>query len=181
MNKSSIRKRILVLRKRNTSKNLSISPIKILKFLKKKKLKSKIIGAYYPFNYELNILNILKILEKKNYILSLPKVAQNNKMDFFQWSLKEPLKINKYGIPEPESKEIVYPDILLIPLVAFDKNLNRLGYGGGYYDRLIDKLSKKKKIIKIGLALSIQKIDKVPIDVYDQKLDYIVTDRYIIK
>ncbi len=59
--------------------------------------------------------------------------------------------------------------------------MNRLGYGGGYYDRLIEELSKKKNIIKIGLAFSIQKIDKVPINVYDQKLDYIVTNKYIIK
>ena len=78
-------------------------------------------------------------------------------------------------------KNIVYPDILFIPLVAFDNNLNRLGYGGGYYDRLITKISKKKKIIKIGLAFSVQKIDKVPINKYDQKLDYIVTNKYIIK
>ena len=76
---------------------------------------------------------------------------------------------------------MVYPDILLIPLLAFDKNLNRLGYGGGYYDRLIEKLSKKKKIIKIGLALSVQKIDKVPTNAYDKKLDYIVTNKYIVK
>ena len=102
-------------------------------------------------------------------------------MDFYQWSFSDPLKISKYGIPEPETKNIVYPDVLLIPLVAFDKNLNRLGYGGGYYDRLISKFLKKKKIIKIGLALSIQKIDKVPINAYDQKLDYIVTNKYIIK
>ena len=70
---------------------------------------------------------------------------------------------------------------MLIPLLAFDKNLNRLGYGGGYYDRLIEKLSKKKNIIKIGLAFSIQEIDKVPINMYDQKLDYIVTNKLIIK
>ena len=76
---------------------------------------------------------------------------------------------------------VVYPDVLLIPLVAFDKNLNRLGYGGGHYDRLIEKLSKKKKIIKIVLAFSIQEIDKVPINRYDQKLVYIVTNKYIIK
>ena len=66
-------------------------------------------------------------------------------------------------------------------MIAFDKNLNRLGYGGGYYDRLIKKLSKKKNIIKIGLAFSIQEIDKVPINVNDQKLDYIVTNKNIIK
>ena len=59
--------------------------------------------------------------------------------------------------------------------------MNRLGYGGGYYDRLIKKLSKKKRIIKIGLALSAQEIDKVPINMYDQKLDYIVTNKYISK
>ena len=65
--------------------------------------------------------------------------------------------------------------------MAFDKNLNRLGYGGGYYDRLIEKLSKKKKIIKIGLAFSVQKINEVPINIYDQRLDYIVTNKYIVK
>ena len=81
-------------------------------------------------------------------------------MNFFQWSTKDPLKINKYGIPEPVEKTLVYPDILFVPLVAFDKKLNRLGYGGGYYDRLIKKLSKKKKTIKIGLAMSAQKIKK---------------------
>ena len=102
-------------------------------------------------------------------------------MDFCRWSFFDPLKVNKYGIPEPETKNIVYPNIVLVPLVAFDKNLNRLGYGGGYYDRLIAKLSKKKKITKIGLALSVQKIDKVPTDKYDQKLNYIVTNKYIIK
>ena len=102
-------------------------------------------------------------------------------MNFYKWSFSEPLKINKYGIPEPVAKDIVYPDVILIPLVAFDKNLNRLGYGGGYYDRLIAKLSKRKKIMKIGLALSVQKIDTIPTNRYDQKLDYIVTNKYIVK
>ena len=102
-------------------------------------------------------------------------------MDFYKWSFSDLLKINKYGIPEPETKNIVYPDILLVPLVAFDKNLNRLGYGGGYYDRLIKKISKNKKIIKIGLALSVQEVDKVPANMYDKKLDYIVTNKNIIK
>ena len=78
------------------------------------------------------------------------------------------------------SKKLIYPDILLVPLVAFDKNLNRLGYGGGYYDRVINKLSKKKDILKIGLALSVQKINNVPVTKYDKKLDYIVTDKYIL-
>ena len=102
-------------------------------------------------------------------------------MDFYKWSFLDLLKINNYGIPEPETLNIVYPDVILVPLVAFDKNLNRLGYGGGYYDRLIKRISKRKKIIKIGLALSAQEVDKVPINMYDQKLDYIVTNKYVMK
>ena len=58
-------------------------------------------------------------------------------------------------------QKIIYPDILLVPLVAYDNNLNRLGYGGGFYDRYIEKIEKIKKIIKIGLAFSYQKIKKV--------------------
>ena len=181
MLKSKLRKKILKIREKNDKKNIQISFNQIIKILKREKISKKIIGGYYPVNFEIDDLKLLEKFEKKNFNISLPIVKKNFKMDFYQWSFSDPLKINKYGIPEPEKKKIVYPDVLLIPLVAFDKNLNRLGYGGGYYDRLIEELSKKKKIIKIGLAFSIQKIDKVPINVYDQKLDYIVTNKYIIK
>ena len=98
-------------------------------------------------------------------------------MDFFSWSTKDPLSINKYGIPEPISNKIKYPDILLVPLVAFDKNFNRIGYGGGFYDRYIQKIKKKKKIITIGLAYSFQKVKKIPINKYDIKLDFIITEK----
>ena len=65
-------------------------------------------------------------------------------MNFYSWSFNDILILNKYGIPEPEIKQKVYPDIIMVPLVAFDKKLYRLGYGGGFYDRYIEKLSKKK-------------------------------------
>ena len=75
---------------------------------------------------------------------------------------------------------VKYPDIILVPLLAFDERLYRLGYGGGYYDRYIEKAYKKKPFIKVGLALSVQKIDNVPTTKYDKKLDYIVTEKYIL-
>ena len=181
MLKSKLRKKILKIRKKNNKKNIQINFSQILRILKKEKINKKTIGGYYPVNFEIDDLKILKDLEKKKFIISLPVVKKNFKMDFYKWSFSDPLKINRYGIPEPETKDLVYPDIILVPLVAFDKNLNRLGYGGGYYDRLIEKLSKKKNIIKIGLAFSIQEIDKVPTNMYDQKLDYIVTNKNIIK
>mgnify|MGYP000930268096 CR=1 FL=1 len=181
MLKSKLRKKILKIREKNNKENIKIDFNQIVKILKKEKINKKIIGGYYPVNFEVDDLELLKNFEKKKFNISLPVIKKNFQMDFYRWSFSDLLKINKYGIPEPEKKKIVYPDILLIPLVAFDKNLNRLGYGGGYYDRLIEKISKKKKIIKIGLALSVQKIDKVPINLYDQKLDYIVTNKYITK
>ena len=181
MKKSYIRKKILNLRKRNYSKNLLINFKKFLKFLEKKNIKSKIIGGYYPFNYELNTLNILEVLERKSYIISLPRISKNNKMNFFQWSLKNPLKINKYGIPETTSKKKINPGVLLVPLVAFDNQLNRLGYGGGYYDRYISKFQKKNRLIKIGIGFSFQKVKSLPINKYDKKLDFIITEKDFIQ
>ena len=181
MLKSKLRKKILEIREKNNKKNTQIDFNQIIKILKKEKITKKIIGGYYPVNFEIDDLELLKKLEKRKFNISLPVIRKNSQMDFYKWSFYDPLKVNKYGIPEPAIKDIVYPDVILVPLVAFDNNLNRLGYGGGYYDRLIKKFSKRKKIIKIGLALSVQKIDKVPIDVYDQKLDYIITNKYTVK
>ena len=98
-------------------------------------------------------------------------------MDFFQWSSKDPLIINKYGIPEPISKKIRYPDIILVPMVAYDKNLNRIGYGGGFYDRYFEKIKKYKKITTFGLAYTFQKVKKIPAKKHDIKLDFIITER----
>ena len=181
MVKSKLRKKILKIREKVYKNNTQINFSQITNILKKEKINKRVIGGYYPVNFEIDDLKLLKKFEENRLIISLPVIKKNFQMDFYKWSFSNLLKVNKYGIPEPEVKNIVYPDILLIPLVAFDKNLNRLGYGGGYYDRYIEKLSKKKNIIKIGLALSFQKINKVPINVYDQKLDYIVTNKYIIK
>ena len=177
MNKSEIRKKILKIRKKEIYKDLKINFKSIVKILKKKKIYGKIIGGYYPFNHEVNIMEILDNFEKKKYSITLPKIKNNNEMDFFSWSIKEPLIVNKFGIPEPSSKEIKYPNILLVPLVAFDKDLNRIGYGRGYYDRYIKKIKKKKKLISIGLAYSFQKVKKIPINKFDMKLDFIITEK----
>ena len=152
MLKSKLRKKILKVREKINKKNIQINFNEIIKILKKEKINKKIIGGYYPVNFEIDDLLLLKKFEKSKFNISLPVIKKNFQMDFYKWSFSEILKVNKYGIPEPETKNIVYPDILLVPLVACDKNLNRLGYGGGYYDRLIEKLSKKKKYYKDRLG-----------------------------
>ena len=181
MNKSQIRKKIYKIRKQTSSKKFDLNLNYILSILKKERIRGKIIGGYYPYNYEINTLNLFKDLEKKNYRITLPKINGKSQMNFFHWSTKDPLQVNKFGIPEPISNVKKYPNILLVPLVAFDKDLNRIGYGGGFYDRYIDKIKKRKKIISIGLAYSFQKVKKIRTNRYDMILDYVVTEKKSFK
>jgi 5-formyltetrahydrofolate cyclo-ligase len=181
VNKSQIRNKIIKIRKKKFDKNLQINLRKFISFLKIDKLNLKNIGGYYPSNYEIDDLAILDLLEKNFFKVSLPVIKKDNQMNFYSWSRNDPLKINKFGIPEPLSSKIFYPDILLVPLVAYDSSLKRLGYGGGYYDRYIEKIEKIKKVTKIGLAFSFQKISSIPIDQYDKRLDFIVTEKEILK
>jgi 5-formyltetrahydrofolate cyclo-ligase len=175
--KAEIRKKILKIRKQNYNKNIEINFKSILKILKNKKNTNKIVGGYYPYNYEINAIEILEKFEKLSYQVSLPKIKKNSQMDFFNWSHHNPLEINRYGIPEPISNKVKYPDILLVPLLAFDEELNRIGYGGGFYDRYIKRIKKIKKIITIGLAYSFQKVRKIEVDKHDIKLDFIITEK----
>ena len=177
MNKIQIRNKILRIRKKNLYKNLKINFTTLIKVLKKNKIRGNFIGGYYPFNYELDITEIFKKLEKKNFHILLPKIKKKNQMDFFAWSTTSPLVINKYGIPEPTSNRIKYPSFILVPLVAFDKHYNRIGYGGGFYDRYIKKVRKIKKVFTIGIAYSFQKVKKIPINKYDIKLDLVITEK----
>ena len=174
MSKAIIRKKILNLRQRKF--NNSFIDYLSLKVILKKNLisKNKIIGGYFPVNFEVDCVQILKKLSKEGYKVSLPVIKKKNKMNFYLWNLNEPLKVNNLGIPEPYKNKKVYPDLILVPLVAYDKNKNRLGYGGGFYDRYIGKF--KKKILTIGLAFSFQKVNSIQINQFDQKLNYIQTE-----
>ena len=177
MKKSLIRKKLLKTREKNYLNNDQINISPIIKILKKRKFKNKIIGVYYPYNYEIDIMPLVEKFQRLNYCITLPKIGMNSEMNFFQWSTKDPLSINKFGIPEPISNKNKFPDILLVPLLAFDKNFYRIGYGGGFYDRYINRLKKIKKIITIGVAYSFQKIKKIPVEKYDIKLDFVVTEK----
>tara|TARA_B100000035_G_C20847509_1_gene485900 strand:- start:80 stop:619 length:540 start_codon:yes stop_codon:yes gene_type:complete len=171
----------LIKKRRNRYIDIEASHLeKICNFLKKKHKKVKIIGGYIPINYEYDCLSLLKSLEKKNYVICLPVIRNNSKMDFYKHSFNNPLKINKLGIPEPVLcfKKIL-PDLIFVPLVGYDHNLNRLGYGGGFYDRYFEKNSRLKNILKIGLAFSFQKIKQLPTNKFDKKLSRIITEKKI--
>ncbi len=179
MSKTNIRKKILNIRKKNNF-NLKLNNTYIRKIFKKYEIKKKlVVGGYYPINYEIDCLQILKKLSSKKYLISLPIIKNKYHMEFYKWSFQDPLIISSLGIPEPKKTKIVYPDIIFVPMVAFDKYKNRLGYGGGYYDRYIEKILKLKKCLIIGLAFSNQKVDKIETNSFDKKMDIIITEKFI--
>ena len=180
MSKINFRKKILKLRKLKYNPQKKIKLSNILTIFKKHKIKKPNVGGYINVNFEINSLEILKKLEKKNIKISLPVIMDNNQMKFSQWSFNQPLKLNRFGIPEPVKCKFVLPDVLLVPLVAFDKDKYRIGYGGGYYDRYLSKVQKKKKILTIGFAFSFQQIRKVHRNKFDRKLDFIITENSFI-
>jgi 5-formyltetrahydrofolate cyclo-ligase len=103
-------------------------------------------------------------------------------MNFVEWQHLDPLKVNSFGILDPFlAAKFLIPDIMLVPLLAFDSQNNRLGYGKGFYDRYLSKFLIKKKIITIGVAFLFQKYNKLPISKLDIKLDYILTEKGLQK
>jgi len=181
--KSYLRKKSLIQRKK---KHLTANKFNfnlIFKIIKKHFLKKKIIIAgYYPSNYEVDILNFLEKASRKKFRVALPVIKSSTAMSFKSWIFKEPLYVNKFGMLEPKnSSKNIIPDLIMVPLVAFDNFLNRIGYGKGYYDRSLKKISKiKKNAISLGIAYSFQKCQKIPTNKHDFKLDYIFTEKGII-
>jgi 5-formyltetrahydrofolate cyclo-ligase len=97
------------------------------------------------------------------------------------WKLDEPLDRGQWGIREPKADAAeVEPDILLVPLLAFDRAGHRIGYGAGYYDLTIAALRERKPIIAIGLAFAAQEVPAVPATPRDARLDLVLTEREVI-
>ena len=182
-NKSFLRNKSLLMRKKEYFKKRRFNFNLVFKLIRKHFQKKKIsIAGYYPSNYEVNILKFLEEAFKKNFKIALPTIKPSHDMSFKTWIFKEPLYVNEFGILEPNnSNNEIIPDLVLVPLVAFDNELNRIGYGKGYYDRCLKKIRKiKKNTIFLGVAYSFQKCKSIPVNKYDFKLDYIFTEQGII-
>ena len=148
----------------------------------KSKFKILSIAIYHPIKSEISPLKIIKICQNLSIKICLPVIDKNtNELIFSKFKDKKCLTKNKYGIIEPTKINQIIPDIIFVPMVGFDKNLNRLGYGKGYYDRVISKLRKIKKIFVIGLAYDNQIVRHIPIEKHDEKMDIILTDKKIYR
>tara|TARA_B100000989_G_scaffold250873_1_gene198764 strand:+ start:44 stop:607 length:564 start_codon:yes stop_codon:yes gene_type:complete len=148
----------------------------------KSKLKISSIGIYHPIKSEISPLKIIEICKNLSIEICLPIINKNtNELIFSKFDDKKCLTKNKYGIIEPTKINQITPDVIFAPMVGFDKNLNRLGYGKGYYDKVISKLRKIKKIFVIGLAYDNQMVRSIPIYNHDEKMDIILTDKKIYR
>jgi 5-formyltetrahydrofolate cyclo-ligase len=141
-----------------------------------------IVSGFMPMKSEINPLPLLRSLAQAGATLALPVVSGRGKpLTMRAWQWGEPLNAGVWGIREPRpNAEEVDPDILLVPLLAFDRFGFRLGYGGGYYDLTIAGLCARKRITAVGIALSAQEVAKVPTTPRDARLDLVLTEREVI-
>ena len=179
--KNLVRKKYYLLRKKKYYEINEFFFIPLVKLIKLKFKKKRIkLAFYYPSSFEINVLKLLEFKYISNQNVLLPIIEENNVMNFFSWKKNEVLQINKYGMLEPIESKLNIPNIILVPLLAFDKDKHRLGYGKGFYDRYLNKYLKKfKNILTVGVAFSFQKYHKLPINNKDVKLNYILTEKGI--
>jgi 5-formyltetrahydrofolate cyclo-ligase len=137
-----------------------------------------IVSGYMPIKSEIDPLPLLRKLAAKGARLALPAVmARGKSLAFRAWLPDDRLLMGPLGIlePSPAATEIV-PDIMLVPLAAFDCQGHRIGYGAGHYDFTLAHLRRVKAITAIGLAFAAQEIEAVPALSHDERLDYVLTE-----
>ena len=137
-----------------------------------------VIGLYYPVNSEMNPLTLIDYPKSQGKITCLPIVMdKNSPLIFKAWRPGKDMVAGRYGIPVPDNDQIVTPDLVICPLLAYDDKGMRLGYGGGFYDRTIRHLRRNKPTRYMGLAFSEQKsYHDLPSEEHDVPLDAILTE-----
>jgi 5-formyltetrahydrofolate cyclo-ligase len=144
--------------------------------------KESIVAAYLPIMHEVDPTIILVHLAKAGVQCALPVVVKKAQpLDFITWVPGGPLKTGAFGTLVPLSGEKCQPDLLIVPLLGFDREGYRLGFGGGYYDRSLEHLSQKRTVLSVGLAFCEQELHDLPHEGHDQRLDWIITDREAVK
>jgi 5-formyltetrahydrofolate cyclo-ligase len=140
-----------------------------------------IVSAFWPFRAELDVRPLIYRLKVEGYTIALPQVvAKATPLLFREWEPGTPLLADKYGVLcLPDTSAIIEPDWLFVPLLAFDKDGYRLGYGGGFYDLTLTKLRKEKKIFAVGVAYECQLVSRVPRTKRDVRLDAVLTEGQI--
>ncbi len=141
-----------------------------------------VVSGYAPIRSEIDPFPLMKRFSQRGLILALPViVGRDQPLIFREWTIDTPLVRGPLGIFQPSADaEEVVPDIAIVPLAAFDRAGHRIGYGAGHYDRSLDLLRSKKRIVAIGIAFAAQQIDTVPAEPHDVRLHCVLTEREVI-
>jgi 5-formyltetrahydrofolate cyclo-ligase len=144
---------------------------------------NSVISAFHSFGTEISTFELFDKLVAQGWITALPVVvAKNTPLLFRQWAPGDALVLGRWDIQiPPDTAPEIEPDVLLVPMLAFDRKGYRMGYGGGFYDRTLAKLRALKKVTAIGVAYAGQEIDMVPHDDHDQLLDWVMTEQETFK
>jgi 5-formyltetrahydrofolate cyclo-ligase len=136
------------------------------------------VSGYWPMGDEADPRVLMSVLAARGHALALPRVEKKNApLIFHRWREGEALVTHKFGMSEPHiDSEIVAPDVLLVPLLAFDADGYRLGYGGGFYDRTLKMLRAKHEVRAVGISYAGQQVGGLPHEIHDQKLDAVLTE-----
>ena len=140
-----------------------------------------IVSGFSPLKSEINPVPLMRRFADAGAGLALPVVAGRGKPLIMRaWTFGAPLNSGQWGIrePTPDAPE-VFPDILIVPLLAFDRRGFRIGYGAGYYDMTLARLRGMKAVIAVGIAFAAQEVPEVPISPRDARLDLVLTEQAV--
>lgn len=137
----------------------------------------RVVAGYRAIAEEFDPLPLLEALLDQGHAIVLPVVvAPRMPLAFRQWQPGDKLQKGAFDVPVPApDKQTLEPDILLVPLLTFDRSGYRLGYGAGFYDRTLARLRARRTVEAVGLAFAEQEVDAVPHDAFDERLDWVVT------
>jgi len=154
--------------------------IELLKHFPAQDFRGAIIGGFWPIQSEIDSRPLMAALEDQGHQLALPCTPRTGyPLTFRRWQFGEALKSGPHNTKEPiPGKEELFPDLVLVPLLAFTALGERLGYGGGFYDRTLERRRAKKQVFACGVAYAAQEATLLPTEAHDARLDGILTEKY---
>ncbi|MEZ5690464.1 MAG: 5-formyltetrahydrofolate cyclo-ligase [Rickettsiales bacterium] len=184
VSKEDLRKELLAKRQSIKQEEAKSASVAIAGFLSDIIPQASIVSGYQAIRGEVNLDDLLDELKDRGVKVTLPVVSDNSQiLRFLEYSEKQELIIGKFRVLQPkDSAKELAPDIVICPMVGFDGNGNRLGYGGGYYDTTIKELRKENKnLLVVGVAYEAQRIDSIAIHNGDESMDIVVTEKKVLK
>lgn len=146
----------------------------------------RIVAGFWPMRGEIDVRPLMQAFDRRGCRLALPVVAAPDRpLVFRAWNRAAPLERGVFGTRHPpEGAEILRPDLVLVPLLAFDAAGGRLGYGGGFYDRTLAALRRDAAcnlpLRAVGIAYAAQELEQVPLELFDVKLDFVLTEQGVV-